>query len=126
MDEMLRYLLVYGIDDERTQRRLFAKNELLFAWTLEIASATEAAGKVTREITASKVVDTTEEAEGDAARLYTECNYKCSKPVIVVNGQDTLLLNEGLKKPNFLHARKWDTSVRSVDQTGKTRNLVGL
>ena len=59
-------------------------------------------------------------------RLYTECNHKCPKPVIVVDGQDTLLLNAGSKKPNVLHARKWDTSVKPVDQKGKARNPVGL
>ena len=59
-------------------------------------------------------------------RLYTECNHKCPKPVIVVDGQDTLLLNAGSKKPNVLHARKCDTPVESVDQNGKARNPVGL
>ena len=63
---MLRDRLVCGIDDKRTQRRLLAEMELSFARALEIARATEAAGKNAREIMASKVVDTTEEAEGAA------------------------------------------------------------
>ena len=58
--------------------------------------------------------------------MYTECNRKCPKPVIVVDGQDILLLNAGSKKSNVLHARKWDTSVKSVDQKGKARKPVGL
>ena len=57
--------------------------------------------------------------------MYTDCNRKCPKPGIVVGGQDTLLLNAGLKKPSVLHARKWDTSVKSVDQKGKARKPVG-
>ena len=51
LNEMLRDRLVCGIDDEHTQRRLLAEKELSFA----------------RKIMASKVVDTTEEAEGTAA-----------------------------------------------------------
>ena len=43
-----------------------------------------------------------------------------------MEGQDILLLNAGSKKSNVLHARKWDTSVKSVDQKGKARKPVGF
>ena len=45
LNEMLRDRLVCGIDDERTQRRLLQEMESSFVQALEIAGATEAAGK---------------------------------------------------------------------------------
>ena len=45
LNEMLCNRLVCGIDDERTQQRLLEEKKLLFARTLEIARAEEAAGK---------------------------------------------------------------------------------
>ena len=50
LNKMLCDCLVYGIDNERTQRSLLAGKEFSFAWALEIVRATEAAGKNTWEI----------------------------------------------------------------------------